>query len=269
MYSENWVNSFEDIVGKDTLRSPSNISFAESGTMTSFSLHNSNTRFLCIAHAWASIVQDWVPESAPHLLPTLEQGFGLTLTPGYNQDVDACFDQQSTEYSENKACTKKIAEDSCYSPSVVGAILARQATEVGRRDGWNMFGDINSDGSPCLSNCHRYTDPTGYLPVNFPGADDSLSHRWQPLMENDGRGYFSRQEHVTPHIGKLAKPAILSRSAFERKISELTDPGYNYPEEAAVVLQRMNTLGDEKKRLLVEFFDDKFNVILAGEFDFS
>ncbi|CAN0481165.1 unnamed protein product, partial [Scytosiphon promiscuus] len=26
-------------------------------------------------------------------------------------------------------------------------------------------------------------------------------NRWQPLVESDGLGYLSTQEHVTPHMG--------------------------------------------------------------------
>lgn len=33
----------------------------------------------------------------------------------------------------------------------------------------------------------------------------SHKRRWQPLMESDGLGYISFQEHVTPHIGMTAR----------------------------------------------------------------
>lgn len=29
--------------------------------------------------------------------------------------------------------------------------------------------------------------------------------KWQPLLESDGLGYITAQEHVTPHIGITAR----------------------------------------------------------------
>ena len=33
----------------------------------------------------------------------------------------------------------------------------------------------------------------------FPQFEHTM--KWQPLMESDGYGYITTQEHVTPHIG--------------------------------------------------------------------
>lgn len=45
-----------------------------------------------------------------------------------------------------------------------------------------------------------------YTPVNnavFPQFTNTFD--WQPLLESDGVGYITAQEHVTPHIGVTSR----------------------------------------------------------------
>ena len=37
--------------------------------------------------------------------------------------------------------------------------------------------------------------------VHPPFLQFKHTKKWQPLMESDGYGYITTQEHVTPHIG--------------------------------------------------------------------
>ena len=65
---------------------------------------------------------------------------------------------------------------------------------------------------------------------------------------------------VTPHIGTTGKPRVLSEAAKDARVAPV--PGYNYAVEAELVLDRLRAL-DDKKKMQVEWFDDKLNLILT------
>lgn len=52
--------------------------------------------------------------------------------------------------------------------------------------------------------------------------------KWQPLMESDGLGYISTQEHVTPHIGSTGRFLGFSSEEEEKAYSSrtLSKPDY-------------------------------------------
>jgi hypothetical protein len=262
MYSLTWL----DALTKDDplLRSPvshENITF-----------HGSTPRLLCMVHAWAAVVNEWQPDAFPTLYGILGAFEFEDLSFEFNSDVDAAFDLVTGEPDIDTL--KNIAATNCYKPKIMGAIVARQLTEYSRRDGYNMYGDLGRDGKPCRWNCRRYTDPTGYEPGGESRSDSKIKgdkkkrkavkeerskSRWKPMLEDDGRGYFTRQQHVTPHIGKTAKRAVLSDEDFESRI--LKNPNYKYKDEAYLVADRLKaTAEDDLKKATIEFYDDKFKV---------
>ena len=87
------------------------------------------------------------------------------------------------------------------SPQSLGHIIGDELIKFGGDDGWNSKPKVSG------SHGHRpFEDPTGYYSVNPPGGDKKkkkFNTRWQAIEETDGRGYFTRQEHVAPHIGAL------------------------------------------------------------------
>jgi len=269
MYSSTWLDG---LTREDPLiRSP-----VSKGKKIVF--HESTTRLLCMVHSWAAVVNEWHPEAFPTLSGVLEQGFGFEdLTYGFNSEVDAAFDKETGEPDTD--ALEDIAAENCYNPKIMAAIVARQLTEYGRRDGYNMYGDLGRDGEPCTANCRRYTDSTGYAPLgsgssSTPSDDDSSSKkkkkkkpiadkfRWKPMLEDDGRGYFTRQEHVTPHIGKTAKRAILSDKDFKSR--SIKAPKYDYDQEALLVIERLaETAQDDMKKAMIEFYDNKIKVIFS------
>ena len=252
-YSHNWKDS---LTKSDVLvRTPSSILIGQ----RSVPLHTSDTRLMCIISAWATVVKDWVPESYKPLISYINDfrytgiGYG-----GYDPDINKCFDDEF-DGKPNLQCLQKIAQDECYAPSVMGAIIGHQLAEYAKRDGWNMYGELRSDNSKCVHNCRRYTDPTNFSP-SYDSQDVVKRTRWNPLLEDNNNGYFTRQEHVVPHIGILAKNSILSRADFESR--NITAPLYDYNNEALLVSKRMSKLTDTKK-ILIEFFDNKILVALA------
>ena len=74
------------------------------------------------------------------------------------------------------------------------------------------------------------------------------------------RGFFVLHQHVTPHIGTTGKTRVLSEAAKDARVAPV--PGYNYAVEAELVLDRLRAL-DDKKKMQVEWFDDKLNLILT------
>merc|ERR1712176_1565315 len=59
---------------------------------------------------------------------------------------------------------------------------------------------------------------------------------WEPLLESDGRGYFVRQEHVTPFCGFTGR--LLGPSAEEYEAFSSPRPNYDYCSEADFVLDK-------------------------------
>lgn len=272
MYSSTWLDALTK--EEPLLRSPP--SYGD------INFHESTPRLLCMLHAWAAVVKEWHPESFPTLSGILQGLFEFeNLTFGFNPDVDEAF-RQGIEEPDVETLVA-LASENCYNPKIMGAIVARQLTEYGRSDGYNMYGDLTRRGTPCVTNCRRYTDPTGYTPgykktsistkkekrekkkKNSKGQSSNNNDdkfRWKPMLEDDGRGYFTRQEHVTPHIGKTAKRAVLSDADFESRVASI--PDYNYNEEAFLVAERLRaTAEDDDKKAKIEFYDDKLGVIMT------
>ena len=131
--------------------------------------------------------------------------------------------------------------------------------------GWNQDGKLNKDGTPCEANCHKYGDYTGYEPINVPGLksnDSKIKRSWMPLLEDDKKGYETRQQHVTPHIGTQAKPAVLTRAEIDSRT--VPRPDYDYDEEALVVTERLRaTAESDEAKIMIEFFDSKLDVAVA------
>jgi len=117
---------------------------------------------------------------------------------------------------------------------------------------------LNRDGTTCTANCRRYTDPTGFKPKR-PKKDEPPIH-WEPLRETNSRGYETKQQHVTAHIGTLAVPSTMTRAEVNAKTSP--NPTYNYAEESLLVIDRLKNLNDETK-LEIEFFNDKLDVVMT------
>lgn len=82
-------------------------------------------------------------------------------------------------------------------------------------DGWNSLGDENQEFFR-----HRFADTTGYKPINHADLHPfqlKRPLRWQPLRRDNGRGQFTSQVHIFPHIGLRAKPLVITRSDLDAR----------------------------------------------------
>ena len=99
--------------------------------------------------------------------------------------------------------------------------------------------------------CYIYRNR--YVPENDPWIL-SDEEKWQPLTEDNGRGFVFNQDHILPHIGYTGKSLFYKdEEVCQRKIY---DPFYNYTYEIELLFDHLASLTDEIK-MEIEFFDDK------------
>ena len=136
-----------------------------------------------------------------------------------------------------------------YSPNIMGHIVPKLVYEYSLVDGCNQLG--KNDG--CVVGCRAYQDVAGYVPVNNPNRKQGVffEERWEPLMEDNGKGFFYLQEHVTPQIGNLAKFGYLPENELSTRVAP--EPRYfkKRSTEAQEVIELMAQL-DDKKTIEVE-----------------
>lgn len=159
-----------------------------------------------------------------------------------------------------------------FHPVMLGQLVAAEIYLAFREDGWNAFGEHQFDlmtetAVPCTHNCRPFADVSGYHPQNHPGRPYSAESKynvsgvdmyWQPLLEDDGFGYFSRQEHVTPHLATTAK---LSLDLDLRDKKAAPEPNYDYYQESLQVVEEMRkTANDPSRKGMITVFDNKLEV---------
>uniref|UniRef100_A0A7S2GXC0 Vanadium-dependent haloperoxidase NapH1-like second helical-bundle domain-containing protein n=1 Tax=Helicotheca tamesis TaxID=374047 RepID=A0A7S2GXC0_9STRA len=230
--------------------------------------HTTAARVQCFVHMYAAALPTLAPDAVPDFQSALERlstdyttspprytgAYPIQMKMGIDSDVQAC-SKGADDYEAYKSCVEQIAEAYEYVPAIMGSIIAQDMLMYSSGDGWNADG---MDNGRCKNNCLPFSDTIGYEPKNVYQRKKAFKRKWQPLMESDGRGFFYRQEHVTPHIGLKAVPRVLSRKEVNsRKVEK---PLYNLEKEAGLVTERLSSLDDEKK-MAIELFDNKVNVI--------
>eukprot|EP00658_Telonema_sp_P-2_P041194 TRINITY_DN2945_c0_g1_i1.p1 TRINITY_DN2945_c0_g1~~TRINITY_DN2945_c0_g1_i1.p1 ORF type:complete len:598 (-),score=119.45 TRINITY_DN2945_c0_g1_i1:434-2227(-) len=133
--------------------------------------------------------------------------------------------------------------------------LAEKMAVFAARDGWNADGTLSR-----TYNRRPFQDfrDRPYTPRNTPWK---LKHarRWQPLLEDNGKGYMVHQEHVVPHAGHTGRGIFMSDQ--EHCSFKAPRPNIDYDTENDNVLARAAALDDTKK-MQVELFDGKIGSIL-------
>lgn len=154
----------------------------------------------------------------------------------------------------------------------IGNRAGRDTARLMRMDGWNSEGDIT--GTP--DNYRMpFFDYTGYVPKNRPW---SLRYpfRWQPLLENNGRGFFFRQESVTPFAGSAIAFSLSPEEVKRRRVRSPYKKGSVHmgnalPEDlmtlkknAEEVLEVSSKL-TEMEMIYAELFDNKAKAFRTEE----
>lgn len=185
------------------------------------SLHTTEARQLCAFHAVAAAI--------PELMPQAQTAF----KNGRGGQVAGLTDAQFTLPQEfhlsggfdsycaptDATCIQNVLSCNGYRPAAVGAAVAQAMLHNGMTDGWNHKGQLTRDGHQCTANCRPYQDSSSYDTdkLSAPCVHDGTC--WRELVEDNGIGFFFRQEHVCPHIGTHAQPRVLSRADVNSRIA--------------------------------------------------
>jgi hypothetical protein len=138
-------------------------------------------------------------------------------------------------------------EDAISTPWGLAYAITQETRQLAHMDGWNADGSYNRQYNRIPFQDWR-SRQYQYQP------DYDAQHSWKPLLETNGIGYLTRQEHVTPHIGQTAKSFYLT----DEEICDLQapPPDYDYMQELQLALARTAQL-DNLKKAQVELFDNK------------
>jgi len=195
-------------------------------------------------------------------------GINITVMEELDPALAACDSSNAATFAP---CLQSVADAQGYSAAIMGQIVGLTTYLWTLDDGWNQLGLDLKDGKTCAVHCRNYSDPTGFKPSTSP-YDDSWftflsSDHWQPLLEDDGCGFFYHQQHVTPHVGTLGKFRYIPESERATRVAPPSGYSSSRRMEARKVIQRMALLDDVKK-LQIEAFDNKLLVgnVIVGSF---
>lgn len=144
-------------------------------------------------------------------------------------------------------------------PVGIGNVIAAAALRRHWTDGYNSLGDIDQ-----AVNRQIYAMYNMFVPNNTAYELKHLS-KWQPLLETNGQGYFTVQQHITPQAGQVI-PSLITQQDVA---TSLLDDPYKEPldleayrTQALAVLNVSAALTDRQK-MLAEYFDDKWTSLAA------
>lgn len=222
------------------------------------SLHTTSSRLVCMLQGVATYISLSLPEAKEFYMDIVGGNNPFNVT----YDIEDTPDPFVAGCGDDVDCLEELAASENYNSNIMGHIVAKLAYDYSLQDGFNQLG--KDDG--CQVNCRAFMDVTGYKPVNDPYAKNrrrNTAERWEPLLEDNGKGFFYRQEHVAAHIGQTAKFRFLAEEERTQRVA--TPPNYTRRRwvESREVIDLMATLDDFKK-VEVEIFDDKLNVASAA-----
>eukprot|EP00904_Undaria_pinnatifida_P002795 jgi/Undpi1/12516/HiC_scaffold_6.g02185.m1 len=210
------------------------------------------------------------------LLFDLHLRVAVTYTVAYAgiQAMPYCFDELEAEM-EGRGHPLSLVFDNETSVNTPWGLAKAYADEVyaflDDNDGWNADGSMSREYNRVPFSDFSMTDSAGnsyepYTPVNTPYKLRNR-HRWQPLMESDGLGYITTQEHVTPHIGMTARlfgfDSIGDEEAFASRKLDPPDYRNHHLRDAKEVIEETKiTAEDVSRQQAIDFFDNKFGSIV-------
>jgi hypothetical protein len=125
-------------------------------------------------------------------------------------------------------------------PAGIGNVACKALLDFRHADGANQLGDLNGGA--------RYSDYTGYAPINTPDVVVDPNH-WQPL-----RIGTTVQRFVAPHWGKVVPFALTKASQFRPKPPQPFGSA-GYLEQAREIVSYSAALTDMQK-VIAEYWAD-------------
>eukprot|EP00752_Nemacystus_decipiens_P017791 g15951.t1 len=207
-----------------------------------------------------------------HLKVALQYAFGYSRV----QHVPWCAEQIS-ERMELIGCPLSLLEvaegepePSTDTPWGLAKAYVDEVWSSVENDGWNADGGMGGKEYNLVpfTGDFSYEDCAGnkwngYTPKNTP-YKFKHKKRWQPLLESDGIGYITTQEHVTPHIGVTARflGFRTCKDEDEWGSRKLNKPPYRrrHEEVAREVLEASKlAASNTTKEFAISFFDSKIS----------
>lgn len=165
-----------------------------------------------------------------------------------------------------------VSEPDAGSPWSLAKAAVDEMTKYSETDGWNADGSLSHESNKMPFSDFEYGDYKPYTPAKTSWwslerqCDDQWS--WEPLLESNGNGYFTKQEHVTPFAGFTGRLYGVSDEEYES--FSIENPSYDYCEEAEMVLSETRDMStDERKKIEIELFDSKFTSLLPMQIDWA
>ena len=216
--------------------------------------HETWSRIVCLAQCWNDLFQEvHAGGEMENSIPAILDDWNFPRFKTLNENLIAC--------DGDSGCIEGVVIDNDWDPRLIGQVVFLEVQNSLENDGWNHDGKLTWDWEsgkavPCTANCAPFSDTTGYYVKNQPQITNSqYKFNWRPIQENDGNGYFSRQEHVTPHIGHTVKPVAIK----EWKVAPA--PEYDYAAEGKLLSERgRNMVSSQEQKDMIVVYDDKLTV---------
>jgi len=225
---------------------------------------NSFDRALCFTYA-LDIYTPWLYKTGPGTLAGMMKEWGIyddRISEETYMDIKSCMKMRME--GKGRGCMKELAPGPDASPREVaafaGGVVAAGMYMSMVADDWNFNGKhaTPEDGVECD---RPWCDYTGYAPPNNPWKLENIKG-WQPLVEDNGRGFYYAQEHVTPHIYDAPPFGVPNNKEFWGR--ETPDPEYDLDREMELAYERVASLaGDDRRIAIAERMDNKVLVFGA------
>jgi len=152
--------------------------------------------------------------------------------------------------------------------------IVDQMSDYAESDGWNADGSLNHDFNKMPFSDFNFEEYSVYDALQASAANKYRSDKcneewhWENLIETNGRGYFTKQEHVTPFAGFTGR--LYGMSSAEYESFSISKPEYDYCAEVDFVLGETRKMTvDDKKKMELEFFDSKFTSLLPMQIEWT
>ena len=193
--------------------------------------YNANNQLLCYTYSWVPLIEYITGQYSTDLDTHYSGTWGLRPLNELitiQQEVEACGDPND---NANFNCLNNLASNYSYCADVMGIIVGVATNFILASDGYNDRGQKTPWGD-CTANCRPFSDPIGFYDPrinifrhpnpeidfrrrDFPGFTRRNKFKWVNLLEDNGKGFFNRQEHVVPHIGYTVDPITVSNEDWE------------------------------------------------------